>query len=117
MARQGSLTEGGRLSTVDLLRLDPLIFKLKILFIFLTKLPTLIRRSTVLCLPTQLVFPGKWFIRLSLAHINLIDSDKSRIESMTAHLFNYRPQRPSLSALNNVIFTASLHLTMRQGDM
>ncbi len=49
-----------RLSTVDLLeitRVDKLIFIKKILFIFVTKQPTLIRRSTVLSLPLQLVFP------------------------------------------------------------
>jgi len=49
-----------RLSTVDLLeitRVDKLIFIKKILFIYVTKQPTLIRRSTVLSLPLQLVFP------------------------------------------------------------
>jgi len=37
---QGSLAEGGRISTVDLLvltRLDKLLFKLKILYTFFTK--------------------------------------------------------------------------------
>jgi hypothetical protein len=57
---QGSLTEGGRLSTVDFLvltSLDQLIFKLKIIFSFFAKQATLMRRSTVLSLPRQLVFP------------------------------------------------------------
>jgi hypothetical protein len=48
------------LSTVNLLvltSLDQLIFKLKILFTFVTKQVTLMRRSTVLSLPLQLVFP------------------------------------------------------------
>jgi len=56
-SKQGTLTEGGRLSTVDLLvqlSLEQLIFKLKILFTF----GTLMRRSTVLSLPRQLGFPG-----------------------------------------------------------
>ncbi len=49
----------GRLSTVDLLvltSLHQLLLMLKILFTFFTKQPTLIRRSTVLSLPPQLVF-------------------------------------------------------------
>ncbi len=71
--KQGTLTEGkdqtgnpywsGRLSTVDLLvltSLDQLILLLKILFIFFfTKQATLMRRSTVLSLPFQLVFPAR----------------------------------------------------------
>jgi len=51
----------GRLSTVDLLALtslDQLISILKILFTFVAKQATLMRRSTVLSLPLQLVFPG-----------------------------------------------------------
>jgi len=54
-----------RLSTVDLLvltSLDLLVFKLKIIFSFFTKQATLMRRSTVLSLPPQLVFPG-WGVR------------------------------------------------------
>ncbi len=67
--RQGSLTERkAQLSTVDLLvlaSLDQLVLKLKILFSFFTKLATLIRRSTILSLPHQLVFPD-WGVRVSL---------------------------------------------------
>jgi len=37
--------------------LDQLLFKLKILFTFLMKQPTLMWRSTVLRFPLQLVFP------------------------------------------------------------
>jgi hypothetical protein len=37
--------------------LDQLIFKLKIVFAFVTKQATLMRRSTVLSLPLQFVFP------------------------------------------------------------
>jgi hypothetical protein len=51
----------GRLDTVDLLvltSLDQVIFILKILFTCSTKQPTLIRRSTGLSFPLQLVFPG-----------------------------------------------------------
>jgi hypothetical protein len=53
---------GGEALTVDLLvltSLDQLIFILKILFSFLTKQATLMRRSTVPSLPPQLEFPGK----------------------------------------------------------
>jgi hypothetical protein len=49
------------LSTVDLLvltSLDQLGFKLKILFSFFTKQATLLRRSTVLSLTPQVVFPA-----------------------------------------------------------
>jgi hypothetical protein len=56
----------GRLSTVDLLvltSLDQLIFKLKILFAFVTKQATLMRRSTVLSLPLQIVFPAPGLTR------------------------------------------------------
>ncbi len=63
---QGCLTEvEGRLSTVDLLvltSLDQLIFKLEILFSFLTKQAILMRRSTVLSFPPQLVFPAIRYI-------------------------------------------------------
>jgi hypothetical protein len=57
-----SLTEGEarRHSTVDLpvlTSLDQFIFILITLFIFFTKQTTLMRRSTVLSLPLQLVFP------------------------------------------------------------
>jgi hypothetical protein len=54
----------GRLNTVDLLvltSLDQLIFILKILFTCFTQQATLMRRSTVLSLPLQLVFPGEAF--------------------------------------------------------
>jgi hypothetical protein len=50
----------GKLSTVDLLVLtclDQLIVIMKILFPFFTKRATLMRRSTVLSLPHNLVFP------------------------------------------------------------
>jgi hypothetical protein len=46
--------------------LDQLISKLKILFSFFIKQPTLMRRSTVLILPLQLVFPGFFIIQLML---------------------------------------------------
>jgi hypothetical protein len=52
------------LNTTDLLvltSLDQLLFILKILFMYLTKQATLSRRSTVLSLPCQLVFPGSCF--------------------------------------------------------
>jgi hypothetical protein len=57
----------GRLSMVDLLvltSLDQLIFVLKILFTLVSKQATLMRRSAVLSLPLQLVFPGSgiWII-------------------------------------------------------
>jgi hypothetical protein len=51
----------GRLCTIDhlvLTSLDQLILILKILFSFFTKQATLMRRSTSLSLPPQLVFPG-----------------------------------------------------------
>jgi hypothetical protein len=54
----------GRLSTVNLLVLaclDKLLFILKISFTFLTKQATLMRRSTVLRLPPQLVFPASMY--------------------------------------------------------
>ncbi len=50
----------GRLTTVDrlvLTSLDKLKFTLKILFNFVTKQATLMRRPTVMNLPFQLVFP------------------------------------------------------------
>jgi len=52
----------GSLSTVDLLvfpSLDQLIFILKLLVSFFTKQATFMRRSTVLSLPIELVFPGQ----------------------------------------------------------
>ena len=52
----------GTISTVGLLVircLDQLLYILEILYTFLTKQVTLMRRSTVLILPPQLVFPEK----------------------------------------------------------
>ncbi len=66
---QRSLTEGGRISTVDLLvltSLDQLLFILKIFFFtFFTKQATSMRKPTVLILPPQLVFPGLTLSSLS----------------------------------------------------
>jgi hypothetical protein len=60
-----ALMEGGRLSAIDLLVLTILLlFILKRLFNYVTKQATLMRRSTVLSIPLQLVFTG-----LSLASI------------------------------------------------
>jgi hypothetical protein len=56
----------GRLSTVGLLvptNLYQMLFLLKILFAFGTKRATLMRRSTVLSLPIQLVFPAFTYIK------------------------------------------------------
>ncbi len=53
-----------RLCTVDLLvlsSLDQLIFKLRKSFTVVTKKGTLMRRSMVLSIPLQLVFPGNEF--------------------------------------------------------
>jgi hypothetical protein len=58
--KQGTLTDGGRPNTVDLLVLTSLvqlIFIFRVLITFITKQATLIRRSTVLILPLQLLFP------------------------------------------------------------
>jgi hypothetical protein len=46
-----------RMDPLALTYLDQLLFLLKILFTFLTKQATLMRRLTVLSLPPQLVFP------------------------------------------------------------
>jgi len=49
-----------RLSTIDLFVLtgsDQLIFVMKILFTFVTKQAALLKRTTLLSLPLQLVFP------------------------------------------------------------
>ncbi len=60
---QGSLTEGERISTINLLiltSLDQLLLIMKILFKCFTRQAILMRRSIVLSLPLQLVVPGKW---------------------------------------------------------
>jgi hypothetical protein len=62
---QGSLTEGDTVDVLVLTSLDQFVFKLEIIFSFLTKQATLMRRPTVLSLPPQLVFPG-----LSKANLN-----------------------------------------------
>ncbi len=54
---QGNLTKGEGSVQWTPLHLDQLLFLLKILFTFLTKQATLMRRLTVLSLPPQLVFP------------------------------------------------------------
>jgi hypothetical protein len=55
----GKLYRRGRLSMVDLNVPDELVFILKILFTFVKKQATLMRRSIVLSLPLQLVFSVK----------------------------------------------------------
>ncbi len=58
---QGTLTEGEKLSTVNLLvltSLDQLIFILKILFTVVTRQADIKRRSTVPSLPFLLAFPA-----------------------------------------------------------
>ncbi len=58
LRHQGTLTEGGRVSTIDLhvlTRLAASVLKTKNFF---TKQATLMRRSTVLSFPFQLVLPG-----------------------------------------------------------
>ncbi len=50
----------GWLSPVDLLELTSLVaFDMPTLFTFLTKQPTLMKRSTIPSVPLQLVFPDK----------------------------------------------------------
>ncbi len=61
LVETGNPYRRGQISTVDLLVLtsfDKLLYILKILFSYFTKQVTPIRRSTVLSLPLQLVFPG-----------------------------------------------------------
>jgi hypothetical protein len=58
---QGTLTERKRLGTVDLLvliSLDQVILILANVIFSFTKQATLMRRSTVVSLPVQLVFPA-----------------------------------------------------------
>ncbi len=60
MYRQGSLTEGEGSVLVDVLVLtilDLVLYILKLLLTFFTKQATLMRRSTVLSISLQLVFP------------------------------------------------------------
>jgi hypothetical protein len=60
----------GSLSTVDILvqtSLEQVLFVLKILFTFVTKQATLMRRLIVLILPFQLVFPVKGSLEKKLA--------------------------------------------------
>jgi hypothetical protein len=60
--KKGTLTkEEGRLSTADILiltSLEQLLLTFQTLFTLFTKQATLMRRSTVLSLPLQVVFPG-----------------------------------------------------------
>jgi hypothetical protein len=80
---QGSLTERGRLCTVDLLvvtSFDQLPFILKI-FTYVTKQATLMRRSIVLSIPFQLVFPAfspSFFINCCPVSKNRCLCDKNR---------------------------------------
>jgi hypothetical protein len=59
---QGSLAEKGRISTIDLLfwqLVKSTPFYTEKLFGFITKQANLMRRSIVLSLPIQLVFPAR----------------------------------------------------------
>jgi hypothetical protein len=60
-SKEGSLKGKGsvRFPPLYQLVLHQLLFALKILFTFFTKQGNLMRRSRVLCLPLQLVFPDK----------------------------------------------------------
>jgi hypothetical protein len=69
---QGTLTGGGRLSTVDLLvlpSLEQLLFILKILFTSGTNEVALMKRSTVLSTPLQLVFLALRIQQVVKAHL------------------------------------------------
>jgi hypothetical protein len=76
----GSLLEGEGKSTVDLLvltSLEKLLFILKIVSTFLTKQATLMRRSFVLSIPPQFVFPASAKLTLSpqfFSRISFIES-------------------------------------------
>jgi hypothetical protein len=85
-AFQGKSYWRGRLSTVDLLLLTSLaqlLFVLKILFTFFKKQGTLKRRSTILSLPTQLVFPGKKHKAVHLKYSFMIQSVKASAQIAT----------------------------------
>ncbi len=89
--KQGSLNVGVRLSTLDLLVLTS--FLLKILFtLFKKKQVILMRRSTVLNLPLQLVIPALSFVAPSIfSHVwpfyeqAVSDLDRSMHRSQVAH--------------------------------
>ncbi len=80
----------GRLSTVDLLALtslDQLTFMLKILFTCVAKQATLMRRSIVLILPLQLVFPvyGQGALRWDGSPKPVLFFEFVRIGQMASH--------------------------------
>jgi len=82
MTDQGSLTRGEdsvQLTYLVLTSLDHLLFKLKILLNFFTQ-QALLRRSTVLSLPPQLVFPAV-NLPSSSSKESCDSCDKSRADS------------------------------------
>jgi len=101
MFEAGNPNRRGRISTVDLLALtslDKLFFMLKILFNFVTKQATLMRRSTVLSLPHQLVFPVWGYSEVSTCWVkhlhkrcSLLHRNIFLIESTTSCSSNVEP--------------------------
>jgi len=84
----------GRLGTIDLLvltSLHQLIFIMKILFTLNTKRAILIRRSTVLSLSLQLVFPVTGLQRIPIFKVTLIlfFNESSRLKTLTRILWLY----------------------------
>jgi hypothetical protein len=74
MADPGSSYRKGRLSTVELLvstSLDLLLLIMQTLFTLLQKQAFLVRRSTVLILPFQLVFPGRGVVVIKKFSLSL----------------------------------------------
>jgi hypothetical protein len=74
----------GSFGTIDLLvptSLDQLLFILQTLLTFLQKRATFMRRSTVLCLPLQLVFPALPPVFLYLSRDPWKEMETSRIWS------------------------------------
>ncbi len=94
--KQGSLTEGeGSLQLTSLYQLvEQFLFIVKILFTFFTKQATLIRRSTVLSLPPQLVFPGgsvRRILYLFLSHAWRLAKTRPSSSSSPKPTFRTRP--------------------------
>ncbi len=108
---QGSLTEGEGSVQLTSFILDQLPFTLKILLIFFTTQARLMRRSIVLSLPPQLVFPGIGVILIPrllvdncLADRHFVDKDGVN-QMMPKSMFKNRLYNYSLCTL--VLLTSS----------
>ncbi len=110
IVRSGKSYWRGRLSTVYLLvqaSLDQLLLILKVLFTFFTKQAILTRRSTVVSLPLQLVFPSKIILRCLVNTIDIESLQNRLLKVLLCARYLGWPSKGKLLLLFSFFFVAA----------